>query len=60
VIFNEEGLFYDEELSLEVEEDFFNNRFDNLRDYESLYNHENATPIWKNVFNSWKERGILN
>lgn len=58
--FNEEGLFFDEELRLEIEEETFNKRFDNLKDYSDLYNHKNATKQWKVVFDSWKERGILN
>jgi len=54
------GEFFDEELGLIIEESVFNNRFDNLSDFESLYTHKNATTQWKRVFDSWKERGILN
>ena len=28
--------------------------------FDWLYNHENATPGWKNQFNAWHKQGILN
>lgn len=56
----EEGLYIDEELNLSFKKDYFEERFDNLIDYDNLINHKNATDGWKQVFDNWKQRGILN
>jgi len=56
----EEGLYIDEELNLSFKKDYFVERFDNLIDYDNLINHKNTTDGWKQVFDNWKQRGILN
>lgn len=28
--------------------------------YEYLFNHENSTEAWKNIFDAWKTEGVLN
>lgn len=38
----------------------FEEKFGKEYTYESLYNHENATEMWKKLFKGWKERGIIN
>jgi len=41
------------------EEDFLE-RFGNDFSYSILITHENTTPRWKQIFNRWKDEGILN
>lgn len=41
-------------------EDKFSDRETHQFNYEYLYNHENCTPAWKEIFSGWKQKGILN
>ncbi len=38
----------------------FERIFGDITDYEELKNHENSTKRWKEIFDYWKEKGILN
>mgnify|MGYP001327126318 FL=1 len=55
-----DGEFIDYENNIAVYEDDFIERFGTDWNFDTLYNHENVTPRWKEIFQSWKERGILN
>lgn len=46
--------------SFAIEKSKFEQRFDGLYKYSSLTGHENATSAWKDLFDEWKEKGILN
>lgn len=42
-------------ISVKLFEDMFGKEYT----FESLYNHENATEMWKKTFNEWKQNGII-
>ena len=54
-----DGEFYDKELNLLIIESDFIAMFGENWDYNVLVNSDKATPRWKEIFNSWKSRGIL-
>lgn len=37
----------------------FESKFGKSYDYETIRNHENATEMWKKLFDDWKQRGII-
>ena len=43
-----------------VEKSNFDKLFDKNYDYDSLVKHKNVNKGWKQIFDDWKEQGILN
>lgn len=37
----------------------FEGMFGKVWNYDILFNHENATEMWRKLFNDWKKRGII-
>lgn len=54
-----DGFYFDDELKISIEKNVFNERFTNIDTYEGLIAHINCTPAWREVFDSWKQRGLL-
>ena len=42
-----------------IKKDKFDEIFDGKTSYEKLINHENCTDGWKEIFNIWKEKGLI-
>lgn len=59
LIFNEEGELIDDEINLIIQQEKFVNMFGHEWSFNRLISHENATEAWKDVFENWKQRGIL-
>ena len=55
-----EGFYVDDVFQIQIEIAIFNERFTSVDNYEELISHTNCTPAWKEVFDSWKQRGLLN
>lgn len=46
-------------ITIEKFENMFGTADNHKFNYDYLYNHENSTSGWKNAFNKWKQKGIL-
>ena len=56
----QDGEINDNELRIAVTIESFSNMFGDDWSFDKLINHENITPAWKDIFETWKDRGLLN